>query len=81
MQTQRTSVICDDSYAFTLTVTTDSYRLDRGEKMLLQFLFLRGKGCLPKKKSPYGGTLSQPHITPSPPSKVGTKIEGTFFGF
>ena len=33
----------DDSYAFTLTVTTDSYRLDRGEKMLLQFLFLRGK--------------------------------------
>ena len=39
------------------------------------------KGCLPKKKSPYGGTLSQPHITPSPPSKVGTKIEGTFFGF
>ena len=34
---------CDDSYAFTLTVTTDSYRLDRGEKMLLQFLFLRGK--------------------------------------
>ena len=34
-----------------------------------------------KKKSPYGGTLSQPHITPSPPSKVGTKIEGTFFGF
>ena len=39
------------------------------------------KGCLPKKKSPYGGTLSQPHITPSPPSKVGTKIVGTFFGF
>ena len=34
-----------------------------------------------KKKTPYGGTLSQPHITPSPPSKVGTKIEGTFFGF
>ena len=33
-----------------------------------------------KKKSPYGGTLSQPHITPSPPSKVGTKIEVTFFG-
>ena len=33
-----------------------------------------------KKKTPYGGTLSQPHITPSPPSKVGTKIEGTLFG-
>ena len=38
------------------------------------------KGCLQKKKTPYGGTLSQPHITPSPPSKVGTNIEGTFFG-
>ena len=38
-------------------------------------------GMPSKKKSPYGGTLSQPHITPSPPSKVGTKIEGTFFGF
>ena len=34
-----------------------------------------------KKKTPYGGTLSQPHITPSPPSKVGTKIEGTFLKF
>ena len=34
-----------------------------------------------QKKTPYGGTLSQPHITPSPPSKVGTKIEGTFFRF
>ena len=33
-----------------------------------------------KKKTPHGGTLSQPHITPSPPSKVGTKIEGTFLG-
>ena len=38
-------------------------------------------GMPSKKKSPYGGTLSQPHITPSPPSKVGTKIEGTFFRF
>ena len=38
-------------------------------------------GMPSKKKTPYGGTLSQPHITPSPPSKVGTKIEGTFFGF
>ena len=41
---------------------------------------LRTNGCL-QKKTPYGGTLSQLHITPSPPSKVGTKIEGTFFGF
>ena len=32
-----------------------------------------GKGCLPKKKSPYGGKLSQPHFNPSPPSKVGKK--------
>ena len=42
---------------------------------------MMSKGCLPKKKTPYGGTLSQPYITPSPPSKLGKKIEGTFFGF
>ena len=28
-----------------------------------------------KKKTPYGGTLSQPHITPSPPSKVGKFVK------
>ena len=38
-------------------------------------------GMPSKKKTQYGGILSQPHITPSPPSKAGTKIEGTFFGF
>ena len=31
----------------------------------------------PSKKSPYGGTLSQPQFTPPPPSKVGNKIERT----
>ena len=31
-----------------------------------------------EKKSPYGGTLSHPQFTPSPPSKLGNKIEGTF---
>ena len=32
-----------------------------------------------QKKSPYGGKLSQPQFTPSPPSKVGNKIERIFF--
>ena len=33
-----------------------------------------------QKKSSYGGTLSQPQFTHSPPSKVGNKIGRTFFG-
>ena len=34
-----------------------------------------------QKKSPYGGKLSQPHFTPSPPFKSREQNRRDFFGF
>ena len=41
---------------------------------------LRTKGCLQKKKLHMEGHCPNLILPPPPPSKVGTNIEGTFFG-